>query len=246
MDFSKKVVLITGAARGIGKTVAETFLQYDATVILNDVNEDSLIETKNEFSSQKGKCDTVVADTSKPDEVERMYADIANKYGRLDVLVNNAGITRDGFLHKLSLEQWQKVIDVNLTGVFLCLQGAARMMKAQNSGRIVNISSAAWNGNMGQANYSASKAGVVGLTRTAAKELARANILVNAIAPGIIDTDMIKTVPDDVLKTLLKSVPLGRPGKTAELANLVLFLSSDLCTYITGQTINIDGGWFMS
>jgi 3-oxoacyl-[acyl-carrier protein] reductase len=160
--------------------------------------------------------------------------------------VNNAGITRDTFLHKMTEGQWKEVIDVNLTGVFYCLQAAAKIMRNMGSGRIINISSDARFGNLGQVNYSATKAGIVGLTRTAAKELASKNILVNAISPGAINTEMVQAIPEKALERFLDAIPLRRVGTTDELCHLILFLASENSSYITGQVINCDGGWFMA
>ena len=175
-----------------------------------------------------------------------MFNQVMEQFGRLDVLVNNAGITRDGFLHKMTEQQWRQVIDVNLTGVFFCLQSASKIMRNAGRGRIINISSAARFGNMGQVNYSASKAGVVGLTRTAARELASKNVLVNAISPGPINTEMLQAVPEKALQKILAPIPLNRVGEPEELCNLILFLASEKASYITGQVINCDGGWFMA
>ena len=246
MEFNGKVVLVTGAAQGIGRTVAETFGRAGATVVVNDINKVQLAQAVSEMESGGMSCLGLAADTSKRIEVDEMVGQVMDSYGRLDVLVNNAGITRDAFLHKMTEEQWRQVIDVNLTGVFFCLQAAAGIMRETRSGSIINISSDSRYGNPGQANYSASKAAVVGLTRTAAKELATRNIRVNAVSPGPIDTPMLQAVPEKALERILAGVPLGRAGKVEELSEVVLFLASDRASYITGQVINCDGGWFMS
>jgi 3-oxoacyl-[acyl-carrier protein] reductase/2-hydroxycyclohexanecarboxyl-CoA dehydrogenase len=175
-----------------------------------------------------------------------MFERVMEEFGRLDVLVNNAGVTRDALLHKMTEEQWRQVIEVNLTGVFFCLQAGARIMRGAGRGSIINISSDSRFGNFGQANYAASKAGVIGLTRTAARELARKNVRVNAISPGPIDTEMLQRVPDEMREKLLSGVPMGRAGTVDELSQLVLFLASERSSYLTGQVINCDGGWFMS
>lgn len=246
MSFKDKVVLVTGSAQGIGKAAVEAFAREGAAVVVNDVNEDRLKATAQEIRESGARCLPVPADTSKKADVEAMFAQVMEEFGRLDALVNNAGITRDAMLHKMTEEQWRQVIDVNLTGVFFCLQVGAGIMSAAGHGSIVNISSDARYGNMGQANYSAAKAGLIGLTRTAAKELARKNVRVNAISPGPINTEMLQTVPEKAMTKLLAGVPLGRVGTVEELCELILFLSSDKSSYITGQVINCDGGWFMA
>ena len=245
MELKGMVALVTGAAQGIGKATAEVFAKEGASIVLNDINEEGLKKAAKDIEALGVDCLPVVANTSLLSDVEKMYSQVMDKFGRLDILVNNAGITRDGLLHKMTEEQWKLVIDVNLTGVFFCLQGAAKIMRANGGGRIVNISSVARYGNVGQANYSSTKAAVVGLTRTAAKELARKNIRVNCVAPGPINTEMLQAVPEKVLEKLIQPIPLQRIGEPEELANTVLFLASDQSSYITGQVINCDGGWFM-
>lgn len=246
MEFKNKVALITGSAQGIGKAAALAFAREGAITVLNDINEERLSETAEEIQKMGTKCMSVVANTAVRSEVEMMFSQVIEKLGRLDILLNNAGITRDAFLHKMTEEQWKQVIDVNLTGVFYCLQAAAKIMRSAGSGRIINISSDARFGNLGQANYSATKAALVGLTRTAAKELASKNILVNAISPGPINTEMLQVLPEKVLARIIAPIPLGRIGSPEELCNLILFLASEKSSYITGQVINCDGGWFMA
>jgi 3-oxoacyl-[acyl-carrier protein] reductase len=246
MEFKDKVALITGSAQGIGKAAAFAFAKEGAAVVLNDINEERLSETAEEVQKMGTRCISVVANTAVRSEVEEMFNQAIEKLGRLDILVNNAGITRDTFLHKMTEGQWKEVIDVNLTGVFYCLQAAAKIMRNLGSGRIINISSDARFGNLGQANYSATKAGIVGLTRTAAKELAGKNILVNAISPGAINTEMVQAIPEKALERFLDAIPLRRVGTTDELCHLILFLASENSSYITGQVINCDGGWFMA
>lgn len=246
MEFKDKVALITGSAQGIGKAAALAFAKEEAVIVLNDINEERLSETAEEVQKMGTKCLSIMANTAVLSEVEGMFNRVVEEFGRLDVLVNNAGITRDGFLHKMTEQQWRQVIDVNLTGVFFCFQAAARIMRNAGRGRIINISSAARFGNMGQVNYSASKAGVVGLTRTAARELASKNVLVNAISPGPINTEMLQAVPEKALQKILAPIPLNRVGEPEELCNLILFLASEKASYITGQVINCDGGWFMA
>ena len=244
MEFKDRVVLITGSARGIGYAAAKAFAGKGARVVLNDINQEGLSAAVETLKADGADVVGLAASTSVQADVEVMFKQIEETYGRLDVLINNAGITRDGFLHKITDQQWREVIDVNLTGVFYCLQAAAKIMRKSGYGRIVNLSSCARYGNIGQANYAASKAGLIGLTRTAARELARKNITVNAIAPGAIDTDMLRAVPEKVLNKLVDMIPMARLGTVEELAHLILFLSSEKCSYITGQCVNIDGGWF--
>lgn len=245
MEFKNRVVLVTGAAQGIGKAVALAFAQEKARVAINDINQVQLENTAREIEDSGETCLALVADTSVHSAVEAMFDQTMEKFGRLDALVNNAGITRDALLHKMTEDQWRKVIDVNLTGVFFCLQAAAKIMREAGLGSIINVSSDARFGNVGQANYSASKAALVGLTRSAARELALKNVRVNAVSPGPISTEMLKAVPEKALGRLLDGVPLGRVGTVEELSNLILFLASDRASYITGQVINCDGGWFM-
>lgn len=245
MEFEGKVVLVTGSAQGIGRAVIQAFSREGAIVVLNDLNEEALEQATADQAAAGAECLGIRADTSKKDEVERMFGRIIEETGRLDVLVNNAGVTRDAFLHKMTEEQWRQVIDVNLTGVFFCLQAAANTMRKAGGGTIINISSDARFGNPGQANYSAAKEGIIGLTRTAAKELAPHKVRVNAVSPGPIDTPMLQAVPEKALQAFLKAIPMGRAGSVDELSRLIVFLASWRSSYITGQVINCDGGWIM-
>ncbi|MEJ2718102.1 MAG: 3-oxoacyl-ACP reductase FabG [Deltaproteobacteria bacterium] len=245
MEFKDKVVLVTGAAQGIGKGTALAFAKQGASVVINDVNEELTQEPAGEVASAGVTSLAIVADISVSSEVKGLFQQVIERFGTLDVLVNNAAVTRDAFLHKMTEEQWKKVMDVDLTGTFYCLQAAAGIMRAQGRGAIINISSDARFGNAGQANYSAAKAGLIGLTKTAALELARNNVRVNAVSPGPIETAMIQALPEKVLKSFLARVPMGRAGPVEELAELILFLASDRSSFITGQVINCDGGWFM-
>jgi NAD(P)-dependent dehydrogenase (short-subunit alcohol dehydrogenase family) len=246
MEFQDKIVLVTGAAQGIGKAAADAFAAEGAKVALNDVNVEALNTTVKELEQKGSQVIAVSGNTSKASDVDAFYARILSAYGGLDVLVNNAGITRDALIHKMTEDQWLQVIQVNLTGVFLCLQRAVRIMREAGRGSIVNISSDARFGNVGQANYSAAKAGIIGLTRTAARELASKNVRVNAISPGPIATEMLEVVPEKALNKLLAGIPMGRAGSVKELTNLILFLASDKASYITGQVVNCNGGWFMT
>jgi len=245
MEFEGKIVLVTGSGQGIGLAAVRAFAARGAKVVINDVSEEALEKAVGELRATGALCLGVQGDTSKKADVDRMFGAVVEEWGGLDVLVNNAGITRDAFLHKMTEEQWRQVIDVNLTGVFFCLQAAARIMRGAGGGAIINISSDSRFGNPGQANYSASKEGIVGLTRTAARELAPRRVRVNAVSPGPIDTPMLRAVPEKALQAFLAAVPMGRAGSVDELSRLILFLASDEASYITGQVINCDGGWFM-
>lgn len=245
MEFEGKVVLVTGSAQGIGRAAIQAFSREGAMVVLNDLNEEALDQAVADETAAGTECLGIRADTSKKSEVDRMFSRIIEITGKLDVLVNNAGITRDAFLHKMTEEQWRQVIDVNLTGVFFCLQAAANLMRKAGGGSIINISSDARFGNPGQANYSAAKEGIVGLTRTAAKELAARKVRVNAVSPGPIDTPMLQAVPEKALQGFLKAIPMGRAGSVDELSQVIVFLASWRASYITGQVIHCDGGWIM-
>jgi 3-oxoacyl-[acyl-carrier protein] reductase/2-hydroxycyclohexanecarboxyl-CoA dehydrogenase len=184
-------------------------------------------------------------DVSSSTECDELVNRVQTEFGALDILVNNAGINRDAMLHKMTDEQWQQVIAVDLSGVFFMTRAASRIMRAAGKGRIVNIASASWMGNIGQANYSAAKAGVVGLSRTAAKELARSQVTVNAICPGFIDTQMTRGIPEQIREQQVAKIPLGRPGQPGDVAALVAFLASDEAGYITGEVINVGGGYVL-
>jgi len=246
MRLKDKVAIVTGAGRGIGEAIALRFIKEGAKVTLCDVDEKAVTAVAAKIGELGGQSLVTAGDISKKAFVVGMVEKTTARFGRLDILVNNAGITRDAILHKMTEEQWDQVLSVNLKGSFLCLQAAAMVMREQEKGTIINISSTSRFGNIGQLNYSASKGGVVSMTRTAAKELARKHITCNCISPGTIWTDMMKTIPEKVLDQFKAGVPLGRFGTPDELANLCLFLASDEASYITGQTINCDGGSFMA
>jgi len=242
MRLKDKVAIVTGAGRGLGKGIAIKLAQEGANIVVNDVMADNAQATVDEIKTTGGEALAVSGSIAKLEDVNRIFAAATNAFGRLDILVNNAGINRDGMLHKMSIEQWDEVIAVNLTGTFYMTQAAAKMMREQESGRIINISSASWLGNVGQANYAASKAGVVGLTKTAARELAKKNVTCNVICPGFIDTDMTRGVPEKVWEIMVAKIPAGRAGKPEDVANLIAFLASDEAAYITGEVINVGGG----
>lgn len=240
--LENKVAIVTGAARGLGKGIAEKLGKEGAKVVIVDMNEDSCKEAIQEFSEQGYEATYYTANIAKQEEVQELFKHVVEKYGTLDILVNNAGINRDVTIHKMTAEQWQQVIDVNLTGTFYCTQEASKIMREEEYGRIISISSASWLGNFGQANYAASKAGVVGLMKTAARELAKKNITCNAICPGFIDTDMTRGVPDKVWDIMISKIPMGRVGSPSDVANMIAFLASDEASYITGEVINVGGG----
>ncbi len=246
MRLKDKVAIVTGAARGIGEAIVYRFIAEGARVTLCDVDEARLAEVEKAVIDRSGVCRISAGDIVDREFVKDMVNDTVKAFGTLDVMVNNAAITRDAILHKMTEEQWDQVIAVNLKGTFNCLQAAAVYMRGQEKGTIINISSTSRFGNIGQLNYSASKGGVVALTRTAAKELARKGVTCNCISPGTIWTDMMKPIPEKVLARFRAGVPLGRFGKPKEVANLCLFLASEEASYITGQTINCDGGSFMA
>jgi NAD(P)-dependent dehydrogenase (short-subunit alcohol dehydrogenase family) len=249
MRLKEKVAVVTGAGRGIGEGVALRFAEEGAKVVVNDVNEADANLTVETIRSKGGQAVAVIGSVSSRDIAQKMVDTAVKEFGTVDILVNNAGIIRDAMLHKMTDEQWDQVIEVNLKGVFLCTQCAARVMREKGYGKIINISSTSWRGNPGQINYSATKAGVIGMTKTAAKELAPKGINVNVIAPGMIWTDMIRSMPPAIVERMEKSlafiVPLNRKGAPRDVANLALFLASDESSYITGQLVHCDGGMIM-
>jgi 3-oxoacyl-[acyl-carrier protein] reductase len=241
-----KVAIVTGASRGIGRAIALQLAGVGAKVAVNYASSSTAAdELVNQINSNGGEAIALQADVSKADQIDALINAVMEKWGRVDVLVNNAGITRDTLLLRMKLEDWQAVIDLNLTGVFLCTRAVSKIMLKQKSGRIINIASVAGQmGNPGQANYSAAKAGVIGFTKTVAKELASRGITVNAVAPGFINTDMTS---DLKAEGILQYIPLGRYGEPDEIAGMVRFLAADpAAAYITGQTFNVDGGMVMA
>lgn len=248
-DFKNKVALVTGSSRGMGATFIEGFAKAGATVFVQYFADDGGQNLK-DAESVAAKCRgvgatayVVEADVRKFESVQTMFAKIKELAGRLDILVNNAGILRDRTIKKMTLDEWHSVMETNLNGVFYCSKMAAEMLA--DGGRIVNVSSiAAIVGFPGQANYAAAKAGVLGMTRVLAKELARRQITVNAVAPGVIQTPMLGEIKPEMLTEYEKQIPLGRVGKPEDVANAVLFLASDESGYITGQTLPVTGGWF--
>lgn len=244
MKLENKVTIVTGAGRGLGKGIAEKLAEEGAKVVVADISDDA-ITTAEEIKSKGGEAVGFKVDISSPEEVKALFDFTLEKYGTLDVMVNNAGINRDAMLHKMTLDQWDLVLKVNLTGTFLCTQHAAQIMREKEKGAIINISSASWLGNIGQANYAASKAGVIGLTKTASRELAKKGITCNAICPGFIDTDMTRGVPEKVWDIMIGKIPMGRAGHPSDVANMVAFLASDEANYVTGEVINVGGGMIL-
>lgn len=246
MRLKDKVAIITGAGRGIGEAIVHRFIEEGAKVTLCDVDGTALKQVSSKVHEMKGAYLLAMGNIVDRNFVQKMVDDTIKTFGTLDIMVNNAAITRDAILHKMTGEQWDQVIDVNLKGSFNCLQAAASYMRERGKGTIINVSSTARYGNPGQINYAASKGGVVALTRTAAKELARKNVTCNCISPGTIWTDMLKAVPKETQERFKSGIPLGRFGDPREVAHLCVFLASDEASYITGQTINCDGGSFMA
>lgn len=244
--FDDKVAIITGSARGIGKAIAQRFILEGAKVVISDINEALANQSADEFKQTGGTALAITADVSEMAEAEALVTKTVAALGRVDILVNNAGITRDSLLIRMSENDWDAVIRVNLKGSFNCLKSVAKVMMKQRFGKIINISSVVGiMGNFGQANYSASKAGLIGLTKTVAKELAPRGITVNAIAPGYIETEMTAALSDQVKETFLNGIPLKRAGKAEDVANAVIFLASREADYITGQVLQVDGGLLM-
>lgn len=242
-----QVALVTGASRGIGRAIALALAAEGAKVVVNYARSSTAAEEiVATIAAEGGQALALQADVSQPDQVDTLISGTLEAFGRIDILVNNAGITRDTLLLRMKLEDWQAVIDLNLTGVFLCTKAVAKGMLKQRSGRIINIASVAGQmGNPGQANYSAAKAGVIGFTKTVAKEMASRGVTVNAVAPGFIETDMTGDLPNT--EDILKFIPLGRFGKPEDIAGMVRFLAADpAATYITGQVFNVDGGMVMA
>ena len=240
-----KVAVVTGASRGIGKAIAVKFASKGATVVINyNGSRERAEEVKNEVESAGGKAVIIQCNVADFDACKEFIETVIKEQGRIDILVNNAGITKDGLLMKMSEEDFDKVLDTNLKGTFHTIRAALRQMIRQRSGRIINMASVVGvSGNAGQANYAASKAGVIGLTKTAAREVASRGITVNAVAPGFIETDMTAKFVED--KAALNKIPLKRMGKAEEVANLVFFLASPMSDYITGEVIRCDGGMAM-
>ncbi|MFA5178060.1 MAG: beta-ketoacyl-ACP reductase [Candidatus Paceibacterota bacterium] len=242
--FQDKTVLITGSSQGIGRVIALKFASLGAKIALNDISfqEENLKALKQEIENNHGLVEYFLADVSKIEEVEKMMQEIQAKMGGLDILINNAGITKDKTLAKMTTEEWQKVIDVNLTGVFNCTKSCLPLI-VPKQGNIVSIASiVGLRGNFGQTNYAASKAGIIAFTKSLAKEVGKVGVRVNAIAPGFIETKMAETIPEQLKATVKQLTALGRFGKPEEVAEAVVFLASPEAGFITGAVLNIDGG----
>ena len=245
--FEGKAAIVTGASRGIGREIALLLASEGAKVAVNySGSKDKADEVVQLIKDAGGDAFAIQADVSNPDSVKNMIDKTIESFGSIDILVNNAGITKDNLLMRMKEDEWDDVININLKGVFLCTKGVSRQMMRQRAGKIVNVASVVGVvGNPGQANYVAAKAGVIGLTKTTAKELASRNINVNAVAPGFISTDMTDALNEDMQKQLLAGIPLGKLGSPEDIAKTVLFLLSEDASYITGQTIHVDGGMVM-
>ena len=242
-----KTAIVTGASRGIGREIALLFASHGAKLTLTARNS-ALLESLSEEIKKTGGHEPlcVVLDVNNSEKVDEMVDKTLDKFSKVDILVNNAGVTRDGLLLRMSDEDWDEVLDTNLRGAFFCLRAVAKPMMRQRAGRVINMSSViGLIGNAGQANYAASKAGLIALTKSAAKELGSRNILVNAIAPGFIETDMTRALGEDVRNAILKTIPVGVFGKPSDIARTALFLASDESAFVTGQVITVDGGMVM-
>lgn len=246
MELKGKVALVTGGARGIGQFISEELARQGAHVFLGGTNLDTAEKTAESIRQKGGNASAVRLDVTRAEEVHAVFDSIAKNHKLLDILVNNAGITKDGLLVRMKEEDWDQVLAVNLKGAFLCGQQAVKQMMKQKQGAIVNISSiVGLSGNFGQANYTAAKAGLIGLTKTMARESASRGITVNAVAPGFIDTDMTRDLDEKVRTELLEKIPLGRFGTPEDVAYSVAFLVSDRARYITGQVMGVNGGMLM-
>ena len=241
--LKNKVAIVTGASRGIGRSVAQEISKSGAHVVCVSRSEDDLLKISKKLNDEGFSSSSFVCDVSNSNDFKKLIDDTVSKFNQVDILVNNAGITKDNLIMRMSESDWNTVIDVNLKGVFNGIKAVSRQMMKQKYGRIINISSiVGLIGNSGQANYAASKAGVIGLGKAVSKELASRNITVNTIAPGYIETEMVEDIQETVKDDLFKQIPLGRIGKPTDIATAVLYLASDEAGYITGQTLTIDGG----
>lgn len=247
MHLTGKTAIVTGGSRGIGRAIALCLAEEGANVaIIYAGNTAAAEETQKAIAEKGGQAIAIQCDVANEDAVTAMMKQVKEQFGSIDILVNNAGITRDGLLMRMKTSDWQAVLDTNLTGTFFCTKAVTKIMMKQRSGAIVNLTSVVGlTGNAGQANYAAAKSGIIGFTKSVAKELASRGIRVNAVAPGCIDTDMTAVLSDAVKDEMLKTIPLGRVAQPEEVAKAVLFLVSDCASYITGQVLNVDGGMVM-
>ena len=245
-NLTDKVAIVTGASRGIGEAIAKQLSSCGAKIILIARNSDQLVAVKETIISNDGIAESMAGDVSNLNSISEIVTNTIDKWGQIDILVNNAGIARDNIIMRMKEDDWDSVMNINLKGCFNGIKSVARPMIKNKAGRIINITSVIGQiGNAGQSNYAASKAGIMGLTKSMAKELGSRNITVNAVAPGYITTDMTNELNDEVKEQLKSSIPLGRLGTPDDVANLVCFLASDEAGYITGQTFNVDGGMVM-
>ena len=245
-NLTDKVAIVTGASRGIGEAIAKQLSSCGAKIILIARNSDQLVAVKETIISNGGIAESMAGDVSNLNSISEIVTNTIDKWGRIDILVNNAGIARDNIIMRMKEDDWDSVMNINLKGCFNGIKSVARPMIKNKAGRIINITSVIGQiGNAGQSNYAASKAGIMGLTKSMAKELGSRNITVNAVAPGYITTDMTNELNDEVKEQMKSSIPLGRLGTPDDVANLVCFLASDASEYITGQTFNVDGGMVM-
>ena len=240
-DIKDASVVITGSGRGIGKGIAELFIEHGAKVVITDIDADVVKSTTEELS-KKGEAIGIVCNVTNEEQVNKLIDETVEKFGGVDVLVNNAGITKDGLFLRMKLEQFQIVNKINVEGTFLCTKAAVNKMRKARKGSIINISSVARMGSPGQTNYSASKAAVVGFTRSLAKEIAGYGIRVNCVAPGFVETRLTDAIPDKIRENMIDSIPLKRTGQPLDIANPILFLASEMSAYMTGQTLDVNGG----
>lgn len=244
-NLTDRVALVTGASRGIGRSIAMTMGRLGAIVVPTDVLSDGSAAVAAEIEQAGGRAFAATMDVTNPPAVDSAVALVLERYGRIDILVNNAGVTRDNLLARMKREDWQFVLDVNLSGAFTCMQAVIRPMMKQRSGRIISISSVVGQmGNAGQANYGASKAGLIGLSKSLAREVAGRNVTVNVVAPGLIDTDMTRVLPESVRNDWAAKIPLGRLGTAEDVASAVCFLASEEAGYVTGQVLAVNGGMY--
>jgi len=247
MNLSARVAIVTGSGQGIGREIALTLAEHAASVVINDINATSANEVAAEIVDKNGKSIAITADVTVQEEVANLVDQTVSSFGQIDILVNNAGITRDTLLMRMSSTDWDQVLATNLKGAFLCTRAVVRHMIRQRWGRIINIASVVGLiGNAGQANYAAAKAGLIGLTKATAREVAARGVTANAVAPGFIDTEMTKRLSDNAKQEFLRQIPLGYAGLPKDVANAVAFLASEEAHYITGHVLNVDGGMVMT
>lgn len=244
-DLSSKIAVVTGAAQGIGEAVAKRLYDDGASVVLLDISKDAVTKTAERIDPSKKRACAYACNVADRENVSAVFDEIVKNFSRVDILVNNAGITRDSMFHKMEEQQWDDVLAVNLTGVMNCCKAVVPGMRDQSYGKIVNLASVSAFGNIGQTNYGAAKAGVIGFTKCLAKEIARNNCTVNCIAPSYVNTEMLQAVPEKVMERFIAAIPMGRLGETSELAAVASFLSGDDSSFVTGECIVVSGGSYM-